>query len=90
MLFKKLNWISDNSNNGIYGTIPSSILNTGSEILSNYENANGDLSSMKRVQENAYKQYIKSRPLAKSIMVRFAKEHIISNTSLGTHPLLGK
>jgi hypothetical protein len=44
---------------------------------------------MKKVQDNAYKQYIKSRPLAKSIMIKFTKDHIISNNSLGTQPLLG-
>jgi hypothetical protein len=44
---------------------------------------------MKKVQDNAYKQYIKSRPLAKSIMIKFTKDHIISNSSLSTQPLLG-
>jgi hypothetical protein len=48
-----------------------------------------ELEGMKKVQDNAYKHYIKSRPLAKSTMVRFAKHHVLPNMNLGIHPELG-
>ena len=43
-----------------------------------------------QVQENAYKQYLKSRPLANSTSVKAAKNIRILHPVLPIHPLLSK
>jgi len=43
-----------------------------------------------QVQENAYKQYLKSRPLASTSSVRAAKNIRLLHPVLGVHPIFSK
>uniref|UniRef100_A0A8D2ZNZ5 RNA helicase n=1 Tax=Scophthalmus maximus TaxID=52904 RepID=A0A8D2ZNZ5_SCOMX len=72
---------------GVFGRVPQSILDDeGSHLSTAHENSL-DLQNMYRVSENAYKQYLKSRPNPSSESIRRVKNTDMS--SMAVHPLLG-
>uniref|UniRef100_A0A8D2ZP48 RNA helicase n=1 Tax=Scophthalmus maximus TaxID=52904 RepID=A0A8D2ZP48_SCOMX len=73
---------------GVFGRVPQSILDDeGSHLSTAHENSL-DLQNMYRVSENAYKQYLKSRPNPSSESIRRVKNTDMS--SMAVHPLLGQ
>jgi len=75
--------------NGVYGTSPQNIIDENEESLQLWHNGSVDLVNMKRVSTNAYKQYLKSRPLPSVESVRRMKEDLQIN-NVQYHPLFGK
>lgn len=68
--------------------MPQSILDDeGSHLITTHENSQ-DLQNLRRVSENAYKQYLKSRPNPSSESIRRVKSTDMS--SMAVHPLLGQ
>lgn len=73
---------------GVFGRVPQSILDDEEgELLTAYDNSL-DLQNMKQVAENAYKQYLKSRPSPSPESFKRVKN--TDFTSMAVHPLLGK
>uniref|UniRef100_A0A671YGW7 RNA helicase n=1 Tax=Sparus aurata TaxID=8175 RepID=A0A671YGW7_SPAAU len=72
---------------GVFGRVPQSILDDeSSHLFTAHENSH-DLENLHRVSENAYKQYLKSRPNPSTESIRRVKN---TDTSLmAVHPLLG-
>ncbi|XP_022622744.1 ATP-dependent RNA helicase DDX54 [Seriola dumerili] len=72
---------------GVFGRVPQSILDDeGSHLVTAHENSM-DLENLHRVSENAYKQYLKSRPNPSPESIRRVKNTDLS--SMAVHPLLG-
>ncbi|KAK2819181.1 hypothetical protein Q5P01_024742 [Channa striata] len=72
---------------GVFGRVPQSILDDeGSHLITTHENSL-DLQNLHRVSENAYKQYLKSRPNPSAESIRRVKNTDLS--SMAVHPLLG-
>lgn len=72
---------------GVFGRVPQSILDDeGSHLITAHENSQ-DLQNLHRVSENAYKQYLKSRPNPSSESIRRVKTTDMA--SMAVHPLLG-
>uniref|UniRef100_A0AAQ5YY60 RNA helicase n=1 Tax=Amphiprion ocellaris TaxID=80972 RepID=A0AAQ5YY60_AMPOC len=72
---------------GVFGRVPQSILDDeSSHLITTYENSL-DLQNLHRVSENAYKQYLKSRPNPSPESIRRVKNTDLS--SMAVHPLLG-
>ncbi|XP_071322539.1 ATP-dependent RNA helicase DDX54 [Trachinotus anak] len=72
---------------GMFGRVPQSILDDeGSHLITAHENSL-DLQNLHRVSENAYKQYLKSRPNPSPESIRRVKITDLSN--MAVHPLLG-
>ncbi|XP_038137953.1 ATP-dependent RNA helicase DDX54 [Cyprinodon tularosa] len=72
---------------GVFGRVPQCILDDeGSHLITAHENSL-DLQNLHRVSENAYKQYLKSRPIASAESIRRVKTTDLS--SMAVHPLLG-
>ncbi len=79
-------WSSDAD--GVFGRVPQSILDDEeSQLLTAHENSL-DLQNLRRISENAYKQYLKSRPDPSSESIKRAKNTELS--SMAVHPLLGE
>lgn len=73
---------------GVFGRVPQSILDDeGAHLITAHENSQ-DLQNLHRVSENAYKQYLKSRPNPSSESIRRVKS--TDMTSVAVHPLLGQ
>lgn len=73
---------------GVFGRVPQSILDDeGSHLITAHENSL-DLQNLHRVSENAYKQYLKSRPNPSAESIRRVKSTDVS--SMAVHPLLGQ
>ncbi|XP_017263465.1 ATP-dependent RNA helicase DDX54 [Kryptolebias marmoratus] len=71
----------------VFGRVPQSILDDeGSHLIVAHENSL-DLQNLRRVSENAYKQYLKSRPNPSTESIRRVKSTDMS--SMAVHPLLG-
>ncbi|KAK5616812.1 hypothetical protein CRENBAI_020501 [Crenichthys baileyi] len=71
---------------GVFGRVPQSILDDeGSHLITAHENSL-DLHNLHRVSENAYKQYLKSRPNPSAESIRRVKSTDVS--SMAVHPLL--
>ncbi|XP_028274374.1 ATP-dependent RNA helicase DDX54 [Parambassis ranga] len=71
---------------GVFGRVPQSILDdAGSHLVTAHENSL-DLQNLYRVSENAYKQYLKSRPNPSPESIRRVKNTDLS--SMAVHPLL--
>ncbi|KAG7224063.1 hypothetical protein INR49_015321 [Caranx melampygus] len=65
---------------GVFGRVPQSILDDeGSHLIAAHENSL-DLENLQRVSENAYKQYLKSRPNPSSESIRRTIFEINSNS----------
>ncbi|XP_063906529.1 ATP-dependent RNA helicase DDX54 [Zophobas morio] len=73
---------------GSVGKIPQGLLEEQHEALLTLHENYVDLVSMKKVTENAYKQYIRSRPAASSDSNRRVKE--MPFDKCGTHPIFKK
>uniref|UniRef100_A0A3Q3M8A9 RNA helicase n=1 Tax=Mastacembelus armatus TaxID=205130 RepID=A0A3Q3M8A9_9TELE len=75
------------NSDGVFGRVPQSILDDeGSHLITAHENSL-DLQNLHRVSENAYKQYLKSRPNPSPESIRRVKSTDLS--SMAVHPLLG-
>ncbi|XP_043093172.1 ATP-dependent RNA helicase DDX54 [Puntigrus tetrazona] len=72
---------------GVLGRVPQSVLDDEeSQLLTAHENSL-DLQNLRRVSENAYKQYLKSRPNPSAESIKRAKNTDLS--CMAVHPLLG-
>ncbi|XP_026988774.1 ATP-dependent RNA helicase DDX54 [Tachysurus fulvidraco] len=72
---------------GVLGRVPQSILDDeDSHVLAAHEKGL-DLQNLKRISENAYKQYLKSRPNPSPESIKRVKNTDLS--SIAVHPLLG-
>ncbi|XP_053340730.1 ATP-dependent RNA helicase DDX54 [Clarias gariepinus] len=72
---------------GVLGRVPQSILDDeDAHVLAAHENSL-ELENLKRVSENAYKQYLKSRPNPSPESIKRVKNTDLS--SIAVHPLLG-
>ncbi len=73
---------------GVFGRVPQSILDDeSSHLITAHENSL-DLQNLHRVSENAYKQYLKSRPNPSPESIRRVKSTDLS--VMAVHPLLGQ
>lgn len=73
---------------GVFGRVPQSILDDESaHLITSHENSM-ELQNLHRVSENAYKQYLKSRPNPSPESIRRVKNTDLS--TMGVHPLLGQ
>lgn len=70
---------------GLLGSMPQHMIDEETEAIERLHSIYSDLPSMKKVCNNAYKQYIKSRPTADSESVRNVKKLITK--SLEIHPI---
>uniref|UniRef100_A0A4W3HSZ0 ATP-dependent RNA helicase DDX54 n=1 Tax=Callorhinchus milii TaxID=7868 RepID=A0A4W3HSZ0_CALMI len=59
---------------GVYGRVPQSIIDDEESLLISDHNSSLDLQNLKRVSENAYKQYLKSRPDPSQESIKRVKE----------------
>ncbi|XP_074547209.1 ATP-dependent RNA helicase DDX54 [Halichoeres trimaculatus] len=72
---------------GVFGRVPQSILDDeSSHLITAHENSL-DLQNLHRISENAYKQYLKSRPHPSPESIRRVKSTDLS--CMAVHPLLG-
>lgn len=72
---------------GVFGRVPQSILDDEeSQLLTAHENSL-DLQNLRRISENAYKQYLKSRPSPAPESIKRSRNTPLS--SMSVHPLLG-
>uniref|UniRef100_A0A8C5FGW2 RNA helicase n=1 Tax=Gadus morhua TaxID=8049 RepID=A0A8C5FGW2_GADMO len=73
---------------GVFGRVPQCILDDeGAQLLAVHENSL-DLSQIHHISENAYKQYLKSRPSPSPESIKRVKNTDLS--TLAVHPLLGQ
>lgn len=73
---------------GVFGRVPQGILDDESSHLTTAHENSLDLQNMLHVSENAYKQYLKSRPEPSPESFRRVKNTDMS--SMAVHPLLGE
>ncbi|XP_045622941.2 ATP-dependent RNA helicase DDX54 isoform X2 [Procambarus clarkii] len=73
--------------NYMYGSVPQNILDNEAEQILYMHKTSSELTNMKKVVGNAYKQYVKSRPAPSSESIKRMKENHLVCT-LGFHPLL--
>uniref|UniRef100_A0A673LWG3 ATP-dependent RNA helicase DDX54 n=1 Tax=Sinocyclocheilus rhinocerous TaxID=307959 RepID=A0A673LWG3_9TELE len=72
---------------GVFGRVPQSVLDDEeSQLLTAHENSL-DLQNLRRISENAYKQYLKSRPNPAAESIKRARNTELS--SMAVHPVLG-
>ncbi|XP_072921603.1 ATP-dependent RNA helicase DDX54 [Hemitrygon akajei] len=72
---------------GIYGRVPQSIIDDEESLLMANHRASLDLQNLKRVSENAYIQYLKSRPPPSPESIKRVRE--LNFMTLGIHSLFG-
>ncbi|XP_030624214.1 ATP-dependent RNA helicase DDX54 [Chanos chanos] len=72
---------------GVLGRVPQSVLDDEETQLVTAHESSLDLQNLKRVSENAYKQYLKSRPNPSPESIKRVKNTDFSN--MAVHPLLG-
>lgn len=82
------NLSSNADSEGVFGRVPQSILDDESSHLVAAHEKSLDLENLQRVSENAYKQYLKSRPNPSPESIRRVKNTDLSN--MAVHPLLGQ
>ena len=70
---------------GLLGSIPQHMIDEETEAIERLHSIYSDLPPMRKVCNNAYKQYIKSRPTADAESVRNVKKLVTHN--LETHPI---
>ncbi|RNA16152.1 ATP-dependent RNA helicase DDX54 [Brachionus plicatilis] len=91
-LSKEIRFASDEMNpedwNEVYGSVPQSIIDVEKDTIRTLLEEKIDLKCAFEVQENAYKQYLKSRPLSGAASVRAAKNIRQLHPFLPIHPLL--
>uniref|UniRef100_A0AAY4BPI5 ATP-dependent RNA helicase DDX54 n=1 Tax=Denticeps clupeoides TaxID=299321 RepID=A0AAY4BPI5_9TELE len=71
---------------GIFGRVPQTILDDEDSLLFAAHERSLDLQNLKRVSENAYKQYLKSRPNPSPESIKRVKSTDLS--SMAVHPIL--
>lgn len=90
-LGRPLKFASQNENpedtDGLYGRVPQSIIDDEESLLIADYKASLDLQNMKRVSENAYAQYLKSRPTPSPESIKRVRE--MNFVTLGIHSLFG-
>jgi hypothetical protein len=74
----------------VYGSVPQAIVDIEKDALKYLIESRVELQSAFQVQENGYKQYLKSRPLANSASVRAAKNIRMLHPVLSVHPIFRK
>ncbi|XP_069789283.1 ATP-dependent RNA helicase DDX54 [Narcine bancroftii] len=84
--FANQNDISEDTD-GMYGRVPQSIIDDEESLLLADHKASLDLQNLKRVSENAYNQYLKSRPTPSPESIKRVKE--MNFAKLGIHSLFG-
>ncbi|KAK7489372.1 hypothetical protein BaRGS_00019316, partial [Batillaria attramentaria] len=72
---------------GYYGDVPQHLIDDHADELIAAHKESVDLQNMKRVSENAYKQYIRSRPTPAVESVKRAKQLEKDGVILGLHPI---
>ncbi|KAJ8286821.1 hypothetical protein GJAV_G00043670 [Gymnothorax javanicus] len=72
---------------GVFGRVPQSILDDEEALLITAHQNSLDLQNLHRVSENAYKQYLKSRPNPSPESIKRVKNTELS--IMAVHPLLG-
>nr|XP_015221580.1 PREDICTED: ATP-dependent RNA helicase DDX54 [Lepisosteus oculatus] len=72
---------------GVFGRVPQSVLDDEEALLIAAHQNSQDLQNLRRVAENAYKQYLRSRPSPSAESIKRAKG--VDLSSLAVHPLLG-
>uniref|UniRef100_A0A669D9A3 ATP-dependent RNA helicase DDX54 n=1 Tax=Oreochromis niloticus TaxID=8128 RepID=A0A669D9A3_ORENI len=86
-LGRPVQFASPEHTQGVFGRVPQRILDDESaHLITSHENSL-DLQNLLRVSENAYKQYLKSRPNPSPESIRRVKN--IDLSSMGVHPVLG-
>ncbi|XP_054158117.1 ATP-dependent RNA helicase DDX54-like [Oppia nitens] len=73
------------TDDGLLGTVPQELIDEETETLDQMHSLDSELSSMKIVCHNAYKQYLKSRPTADNESVRIVKQ--MAEKDIQTHPI---
>nr|XP_002130371.1 ATP-dependent RNA helicase DDX54 [Ciona intestinalis]XP_026692180.1 ATP-dependent RNA helicase DDX54 [Ciona intestinalis] len=69
----------------VYGRVSQRIIDEEQAALQNIKN-NSDLQALLKVAQNAYKQYLKSRPAASSESIKRSRE-ILQSTNIALHPI---
>ncbi|KAJ8346887.1 hypothetical protein SKAU_G00282880 [Synaphobranchus kaupii] len=72
---------------GVFGRVPQSVLDDEEALLITAHQNSLDLQNMHRISENAYKQYLKSRPSPSPESFKRVKNTELSG--MAVHPLLG-
>ncbi|KAG9353870.1 hypothetical protein JZ751_011994 [Albula glossodonta] len=72
---------------GVFGRVPQTVLDDEEALLITAHQNSLDLQNLRRVSENAYKQYLKSRPSPSPESFKRVKNTELS--SMAVHPLLG-
>ncbi|KAJ8260600.1 hypothetical protein COCON_G00163230 [Conger conger] len=72
---------------GVFGRVPQSVLDDEEALLITAHENSLDLQNLRRVSENAYKQYLKSRPSPSPESFKRVKNTELSG--MAVHPLLG-
>ena len=70
------------------GSVPQRIYDDHADQLQEWHSLHSELTDTKKVAQNGYKQYLKSRPAASSESIRRAKT--LKTQNMGPHPLLLK
>ncbi|XP_071111422.1 ATP-dependent RNA helicase DDX54-like [Haliotis cracherodii] len=69
-----------------FGEVPQRVIDGEAEMVRQLHDESVDLQNLKRVSENAYKHYVKSRPLPAQESVKRVKDVDKSGVKLGPHP----
>jgi ATP-dependent RNA helicase DDX54/DBP10 len=76
--------------NEVYGSVPQDLINIEKDAIKSMIESKIELAGAFQTQENAYKQYLKSRPLASTQSVRAAKNIRLVHSALPIHPIFSK
>lgn len=74
----------------MYGAIPQSVIDIEKETVKTLIQSKTELISAEKVQNNAYKQYVKSRPLPSAKILKSIKKQATVGLKIDIHPLLSK
>lgn len=75
----------NNDENGLCGYVPQALIDEEADMLRLWHESSHDLRSMAKVCSNAYKQYVKTRPLPSSESIKRVKE--VSEMTSKYHPI---
>lgn len=75
----------NNDESGLCGYVPQALIDEEADMLRVWHEASHDLKSMAKVCSNAYKQYVKTRPLPSNESIKRVKE--ISEMTSKYHPI---
>eukprot|EP00118_Oscarella_pearsei_P019961 m.214914 g.214914 ORF g.214914 m.214914 type:complete len:461 (+) comp39821_c1_seq15:1000-2382(+) len=80
--------ITGETSDGLFGEFPARLLQVEHDSIRKYHSHTAELNDLARVCSNAYKQYVRSRPLPSAESIKRHKQMIATNPSLCPHPLL--